>query len=336
MQRKTSNRQCMENILATRYAGLNLKNPIIAGSSGLTNNISKIKELEKAGIGAVILNSLFEEQISMQSNWLLADGDSPGANDYISQYVKSHEVADYLELIQQAKLNCRIPIIASINCYKSDSWTEFAHQIEMAGADAIELNIFILSTDINANSEALENEYIRILCKVKETVNIPVTIKLGKQFNNIPGIVNKLYANGAAGVVLFNRFYQPDIDINKLQFVSGQIFSSHSDISDTLRWTAIINGRVPQISIAASTGIHEWDDVIKCILAGASAVELCSTIYQHGNEIIGQVCNSLEEWMNSMNFKSIDAFAGKLNGANIADPSLYERVQFMKYFSNRD
>lgn len=326
----------MKISLETKYAGLTLKNPVIVGSSGLTNSVDKIKDLEKAGAAAVVLNSLFEEQISMQSNSVLGNGDYAEANDYISQYVKSHEISDYLELIQQAKSNCRIPIIASINCYKPDSWTEFAHQTEMAGADAIELNIFVLNSEINANSEAIENEYIRILNRVKEVVNIPVTVKIGKQFNNIPDIVNRLYANGAAGVVLFNRFYQPDIDINKLQFVSGQVFSSHSDIADTLRWTAIVAGRVPQISLAASTGIYEWEDVVKCILAGASAVELCSSIYQHGNELIGQMCRSLEEWMISMNFKSIEAFTGKLVCANMANPSLYERVQFMKYFSNRD
>jgi len=326
----------MKTSLETRYAGLSLKNPIIVGSSGLTDSIEKIKDLEKAGAAAIVLKSLFEEQITMQSNSLLENEDYPGANDYIAQYVKNHEITDSLKLIQQAKSNCNIPIIASINCYKSDSWTEFARQIEMAGADAIELNIFALHAEVNINCEAVEDEYIRILKKVKEIVSIPVTVKIGKQFNSIPYLVNKLYANGAAGVVLFNRFYQPDIDINKLQFVSGQVFSSHSDIADTLRWTAIVSERIPQIPLAASTGIHEWEDVIKCILAGSSAVELCSSIYQHGNEIIGQICRSLEEWMTSMNFKSIETFKGKLNCANIADPSLYERVQFMKYFSERD
>ncbi|MCL2649958.1 MAG: dihydroorotate dehydrogenase-like protein [Candidatus Azobacteroides sp.] len=326
----------MKRLLETRYAGLSLKNPLIVGSSGLTSSVEKIKELEKAGAAAVVLQSLFEEQISMQSDWLLENGDYPEANNYISQYVKSHEIVNYLELIQQAKSNCRIPVIASINCYKSDSWTAFVRQIEMAGADAIELNIFVLNTEINVSPEALENKYIKILNKVKDTVNIPVTIKIGKQFNNITNLVHNLYSNGASGVVLFNRFYQPDIDINKLQFVSGQVFSSHYDIADTLRWTSIVAGRVPQISLAASTGIHEWEDVVKCILAGASAVELCSAIYLHGNEMISQICRSLEEWMVSMNFKSIESFAGKLSSKNIADPSLYERVQFMKYFSNRD
>ena len=325
----------MKSLLETKYAGLNLKNPIIVGSSGLTNSFDKIKELEKAGAAAVVLRSLFEEQISMQSDRLLENENYPEANDYISQYVKNHEIADYLRLIQQVKAECSIPVIASINCYKPDSWTDFARQIEMAGADAIELNIFVLHAGINANSDALENEYIHILKKVKEIVNIPVTVKIGKQFCNIPNMVNKLYANGANGIVLFNRFYQPDIDINKLQFVSGQVFSSHSDIADTLRWTAIVSGRIPGISLAASTGIHDWEDVIKCLLAGSSAVELCSAIYQCGNELIGQICRSLEEWMVSMHFKTIESFVGKLSSANI-DPSLYERVQFMKYFSNRD
>ncbi len=325
----------MKISLETNYAGLRLKNPLIVGSSGLTDNIGKIKELEKAGAAAVVLKSLFEEQISMQSGHLFQEETYPEVSDYISEYVKSHEIASYLELIQQAKSNCRIPIIASINCYKSDSWTEFARQIETAGADAIELNIYTLYTEINS-VEVPEDEYIRILTKVKDVVNIPVTVKIGKQISNIPDLVNKLYANGAAGVVLFNRFYQPDIDINKLQFVSGQVFSTHSDIADTLRWTAIVSGRIPQISLAASTGIHEWEDVIKCMLAGASAVEICSTIYQNGNEMISQICRSLEDWLASVNFKSIHSIVGKLNGKNIPDALLYERVQFMKYFSNRD
>ncbi len=329
-------RNYMKNLLKTRYAGISIKNPIVVASSGLSDGVEKIKELEKAGAGAVVMKSLFEEQIYIQSYWMLEGSDYPEANDYIREYVKKHEVSDYLKTIQEAKSSCSIPIIASINCYKSDTWIEFAHQIEMAGADAIELNVFMLHTDINGNPEDEELVYINILNKVKEIVNIPISIKIGKYSGNIPRLVNKLYANGASGVVLFNRFYQPDIDINKLQIVSGQVFSSHSDIADTLRWIGIVSGSVPQIPLIASTGIHEWEDVLKCILAGAFAVELCSTIYQHGNEVIGQITRSIEEWMLSMNLKSIDEFRGRLNYSNIVDPSLYERVQFMKYFSNRD
>lgn len=326
----------MGNAFETKFAGLNLKSPIIIGSSGLTNSAEKNKELERSGAGAVVLKSLFEEQITMQSDWMLENSSYPEANDYIRNYVKSNEIADYIKLIQESKQQCSIPVIASINCYKPDSWVDFAHQIEMAGADAIELNVFAFNTEINTGLDFLEDTYTRILDKVREKVNIPVIIKMSRMFSNIVEMVNRLYAHGASGVVLFNRFYQPDIDINKLQMVSGQVFSSHMDIAETLRWTGIISGRVPQIPIASSTGIQDWEDVVKCILAGASAVEVCSTVYQHGHEIISQMKRSMEEWMHSINYKTIDDFRGKLNYAGIPDPSLYERVQFMKYFSNRD
>lgn len=324
----------MNHSLKTKYAELSLKNPIIIGSSGLSNKPEKVKELERAGAGAIVLKSLFEEQISLQSYWMLESSDYPEANDYIREYVRKNEVSDYLNLIQESKAICSIPIIASINCYRSNSWVEFAHQIEMAGADAIELNIFSLQTALQTNPA--DDFYIDILKKVKEFVHIPVMVKIGKYMGNIPEMVDKFHANGASGVVLFNRFYQPDIDIHKLQIVSGQVFSSHSDLSDTIRWMGIVSGQLPQVSLSASTGVFDWEDAAKVILAGASSVQLCSTVYQHGYEIIGEILSSLEEWMNSMNFKSIEAFKGRLNYSNITNPSLYERVQFMKYFSNRD
>jgi len=326
----------MHHLLSTRYAGLALKNPIIIGSSGLTNTAEKNKELERAGAGAIVLKSLFEEQISKQSDWLLENSDYPEASDYIRNYIQSHPVADYLNLIQESQHVCNIPVIASINCYDPGTWIDFAHQIEMAGASAIELNMFIMQTKIHAKANVEIDKYIRILQQIKEKVNIPIIVKIGKYFDNVSSFVNQLYANGADGVVLFNRFYQPDYDINKLQIVSGQVFSSHSDFPDTLRWTSIISGQIPTLSIASSSGLQDWEDVIKCLLAGANAVQLCSTIYQHGAEIISQILRSMEEWMHSMNFHSINEFCGKLNHRNIIDAMLYERVQFMKYFSNRD
>ena len=327
----------MKNIFETRFAGLNLSCPIIVGSSGLTNSVEKNKELEKAGAGAIILKSLFEEQIEMQSDSILdANNTFPEAEEYIHHYIKSNQISEYLTLIQESKRHCRIPIIASVNCYKEDAWIDFAHQIEMAGADAIELNIFALNTERNYDRDFLEKMYIRIVKKVKETVNIPIIVKMGKYFSHIVDLVDQLNAAGAAGVVMFNRFYQPDIDINKLQIVSGQVFSSHNDMADTLRWTGIVSGKLPNVPVASSTGIHDWEDIVKCILAGASAVEICSTVYQHGSEIIAAMKRSMDEWMTGMNFHSIQEFKGKLNYAQVVDPSLYERFQFMKYFSNRD
>lgn len=322
--------------LNTEYAGLNLKNPIIVGSSGLTNNAKKNKELEKSGAGAIVLKSLFEEQIEMMSDYMLEGTDYPEASDYIRNYVKSDQLVDYLGLVRETKKLCSIPVIVSINCYKANAWTDFAKQIESAGADAIELNIFSISTDIHNHPEGLVKDYIQILRKVKSVVRIPVIVKMTKMFGNIPYMVNKLYENGAAAVVMFNKYYQPDIDVHSLQIVSGHVFSSAVDISDTLRWTGIVSGIIPQINIACSTGIHDWEDVLKCILAGASAVQIASVIYQHGNEVIPQMLRSIEEWMATMNYKTITDFKGKLNFSNIPDPQLYERAQFMKYFSNRD
>jgi dihydroorotate dehydrogenase (fumarate) len=324
----------MDNMFKTRFAGLNLRNPIIIASSGLTNSAEKNKELEKAGAGAVVLESLFEEQIEIQTNKDTSLYSEVG--DYTLNSLKSAHIADYLKLIQESKKLCHIPIIASINCYRDDTWIDFVRQIEMAGADAVELNIFALNTADYEIGDCLENTYLRISKRVKESVNIPVIVKMSKYFSHIVNLTSDLQTAGVDGVVLFSRFYQPDIDINKLQINSGYVFSSQMEIGETLRWTAIASGKLKDVSLASCTGIHDWEDIVKCILCGASAVEICSTVYQHGNEIISAIQRSMEDWMNTMNFHSIEDFKGRLNFARVKDPSLYERVQFMKYFSNRD
>ena len=322
--------------MKTSYAGLTLRNPIIIGSSGLTNKAERNLEFEKAGAGAIVLKSLFEEQIEMQSASMLQENDYPEAADYIRSYVEAKQVNDYLALIRQSKELCTIPIIASINCYKAAAWTNFAQQIAQAGADALELNVFFMETDLHDSAEAVKETYVTILRQVKEAIRIPVIMKIGKQYSNIPSLVHALKANGADGVVLFNRFYQPDIDINTMQLVSGHVFSSAADLSDTLRWTAIVSGKVPGISVSASTGVHDWEGVVKCLLAGASGVQLCSALYTHGSVIVSQILTCLEEWMNQTHYESVDQFRGRLNYANIPNPAQYERAQFMKYFANRD
>ncbi|MDR1407071.1 MAG: dihydroorotate dehydrogenase-like protein [Tannerella sp.] len=323
--------------IETKYAGLTLRNPLIIGSSGLTNSASRNREYEKAGAGAIVLKSLFEEQIEMQSDRLVRPSDFPEAADYVAGYVKAHQLEQHISLIRETKALCSIPVIASINCYKIGTWTEYAAQLEMAGADALELNTFYLYTDPDdTQGDRAATLYTAILKEVKKTVSIPVIMKIGKGFTNIPALVSRLKSAGVNGVVLFNRYYQPDIDINKMQVISGTVFSSHSDLGDTLRWTAFVSGRVPGISIAASTGIHEWEDVIKCLLAGASAVQLCSAVYTHGAEIISQMLTCIEEWMIQSKYLSSNEFIGKLSFANVENPSFYERAQFMKYFSDRD
>lgn len=319
--------------LETTFAGLKLKNPLIAGSSGLTNSLKKIRELEDAGIGAIVLKSLFEEQIENHSEKLSQLSDYPEAADYINAYVEMNHKEKYLELIRSAKAECSVPIVASINCYKLARWTDFAKSVQDAGADALELNLFLLNAGEFADTW-LEDSYVNIVRELKKTITIPLVIKMAKNISNLPGLVGKLKALGADGVVLFNRFYQLDIDIKNLEITSGPVFSNPSDFSDTMRWTAIVTGRVPDFDVACSYGVHSWEDAIKGMLAGAGAIQLCSVLYEQGPTVVENMLTCMEEWMQQSNYTRISDFRGKLNYANIGSPSLYERVQFMKYFSN--
>ena len=316
--------------LETTFAGLQLKNPLIAASSGLTNSLKKIKELEEAGIGAVVLKSLFEEQIESHSGQLSQMTDYPEASDYINAYVEMNHMEKYLNLIRSAKEECNIPIVASINCYTQSRWIEFARTVQDAGADALELNLFLLNAGDHGDTW-LEESYVNIVRELKKVLTIPLVIKMAKTISNLPGLVGRLKALGAAGVVLFNRFYQPDIDINKMEIVSGPVFSTPSDFSDTLRWTAIVSGRVPKFDIACSYGVHGWEAVVKGILAGRvfSSVVCC----MEEGFCCYRDADCLEEWMKQNNYSTISEFRGKLSYSKVKDPSLYERVQFMKYFS---
>lgn len=333
VEERSFNKITMAN-LETTFAGLRLKNPLIAGSSGLTNSLKKIKDLEAAGVGAVVLKSLFEEQIEHHSGQLLDMSDYPEAADYLNAYVRMNHLDTYIELIRSAKRECGIPIVASINCYNLSGWTDFARTIQDAGADALELNVFVLNTE-EFGEDSIEDAYIRIVRELKEIIHIPVVVKMAKNIGNLPALIGKLKALGADAAVLFNRSYQIDIDINKLEIVSGPIFSEPADFGDTLRWTAIVSGSVPGFDLACSYGVHAWDDAIKGILAGASGIQLCSMLYRQGIEVVGEMLTCMEAWMLRNNYDCIEDFRGKLNYANIVHPSVYERVQFMKYFSNR-
>ncbi len=319
--------------LSTEYAGLKLRNPLIAASSGLTNSIHKIQQLEKAGVGAIVLKSLFEEQIDSHSEKLNLTSDYPEASDYIDAYVEMNHVGKYLDLIKQAKSTCNIPIIASINCYKVARWIDFAKKIEEAGADALELNIFLINTG-EYGDRYLEDSYVKIVRELRKKIRIPLIIKIARTVSNLPGLVEKLKALGVNAVVLFNRFYQLDIDITTMEITSGPVFSHPADFSETLRWTAITSGYVPGFDIACSYGVHKHEDIVKGILAGATAMQLCSVLYEEGMEIVPEMLTFLEEWMSQNNYKSLSQFRGKLNYSNIPSPALYERAQFMKYFSN--
>ncbi|MGE0088662.1 MAG: dihydroorotate dehydrogenase-like protein [Bacteroidales bacterium] len=319
------------NKLETTYLGLKLKNPIIVGSSGLTNSVEKIKKLETKGAGAVVLKSLFEEQIRMDAEKLGTHSDYPEAADYINYYLKNNSVQEYLDLIKEAKAAVSIPVIASINCVTSKDWIDFAKKIELAGADALEVNVYVLPIDRNVSSEKYEGIYLELAEKLKKILTIPFAFKLSFYFSNLVGLVQKLHV---PGVVLFNRLYSPDIDINTMKFTSADVFSSPADLRYSLRWVGIVSSTVAKVDIAASTGVHDGSAVIKQILAGATAVQVCSTLYKNGIDYLETMIKEVEAWMSKNGYKSISEFRGKMSFSKIEDPQIYERSQFMKYFSS--
>ncbi len=321
--------------LNTKFAGLQLRNPIIVSSSGLTNSAEKNKKLFDAGAGAIVLKSLFEEQITMEAASLKNPEFAEG-NDYLVEYVKGHKLAEYLQLVNESKKLCNIPIIASINCYTDSEWVDFAKQIEEAGADALEINILAVQTDRNYVYGSFEQRHIDILSHIKKVTKLPVIMKLGQNLTNPIALIDQLYANGAAGVVLFNRFYQPDINVEKMAYITGDVFSVPSDLNTPLRWIAIASSAVDKIDYAASGGVHSAKDIVKVLLAGGSAVEMCSVIYQFGPTCIKEMLTYLEGWMKAEGYDKIDKFKGKLSAKDLNGINMWERTQFLKYFTNKE
>lgn len=325
------------NQLKTTFAGLNLKSPVIVSSSNLTNSAAKNKKLEEAGAGAVVLKSLFEEQIMLQAKQLdNASMQSPESMDYLNQYVRSHQLTEYINLIQETKKVCTIPVIASINCYNNDEWTDFARKVEAAGADALEINILAVQTEADAAYGEFERQHIEILKNVKKQVNIPVILKLGSNLTNPIALVQQLYANGAAAVVLFNRFYQPDIDIDKMEYTAGEVFSHPADLATSLRWTGIASAKVSKLDYAVSGGVHDGKAVVKALLAGATAVEVCSAIFQQGDAVIAAMNEAVAAWMDKKGYTSIGQFKGKMNASRVEGINMFERTQFLRYFGTKE
>ncbi len=320
--------------LTTKFVGLEMRNPIIVSSSGLTDSVEKIRKLEEAGAGAVVLKSLFEEQILFEASRLSEQSDYPEADDYLRHYTRTNNVDKYVYLVEAEVKEPRIPVIASINCISDSEWFDFARKIEEAGAHALELNVYFLPSGKDTGSRIYEKLYLDIAEKVKSRVDIPVVMKLGPNFTNLVNLVDLLYHRGIDGVVLFNRFYSPDINIRDMKMTSSDVFSSPSDLRFSLRWVAILSSLVEQVDIASSTGVHDGEAVIKQLLAGAHAVQVCSAIYKHGPEHITKMLDELSKWMEEKNFAGLDAFRGMMNYDSIPDPQVYERSQFMRYFSD--
>lgn len=325
--------------LSTKYMGISLKNPIIAGSSGLTNSVENIIELEKNGAAAVVLKSLFEEQIKFEAGKNVSES-SMGqfyseAEDYIRNYSRDNKIDNYLHLIRDAKKNVSIPIIASINCVTSSEWIGFARKIQEAGADALELNIFILPSDPYQSGDENEKVYFDIVNKVKKQVSIPVAIKISYYFSGLAKTALKLSWTGIEGMVLFNRFFSPDIDIDNFKVTASNVFSKPEELAISLRWVAMLSDRL-HCDVAASTGVHDGSAVVKQLLAGAKAVQISSVLYKDGFGVIPKMLADLEAWMQKHNFKKLDDFIGKMSVKKADNPAAYERVQFMKHFSGID
>ena len=326
----------MATTLQTTFAGRSLRSPIIVSSSGLTDSAAKNQKLCEAGAGAIVLKSLFEEQIMMEADWHGDPNMYPEGSDYLVGYIRQHKLGEYLNLIRESKKVCDIPVIASINCYKDDEWADFAKQIEEAGADALEINILALQTDVQYTYGSFEQRHIDILRHIKKTVKMPVIMKLGSNLTNPVALIDQLYANGAAAVVLFNRFYQPDINIDKMTQVAGDVFSNEADLANSLRWTGIASAAVSKIDYAISGGIHSAEGVVKSILAGASAVEICSVLYKESSAVINEYNKFVADWMASKGMESIAQFIGKLNVGDVKGVNTFERTQFLKYFASHE
>lgn len=322
------------NRIETKYLGLKLKSPIIMSSSGLTSSLARIKEAEMAGVGAVVLKSIFEEQIDSEVAHVDSYNDYPEAADYVRTYVSENSLGLYLQLIQEAKAQCSIPIIASINCRNSGEWVNFARVIENAGADAIELNVFLLPVDRDMSSERIEKQYLDIIGEVRDAITIPLSVKLGAGFTNPLAIVREIYYRNVKGVVLFNRFYPMDIDIEKMEMTAGDIFSTPSELSNVLRWTGLVNGSLPLVDIAVSTGVRDGESVVKAMLAGASAVEIASVVYENGLGVVSEMNEFIKEWMIRHDYGMTRDFIGSMNARQLAHSQAYERTQFMKNYSN--
>ncbi len=321
--------------LSTRFLGLELKNPIVVGSSGLTNSIPQIKAFAEHGAGAVVLKSVFEEEVQFEYNQVMKEQGKPyylhEHLDYFDYEIKEQKLKDYIELIQEAKAVVDIPVIASINCVSLGDWVQFASRMEEAGADALELNLFLLPSDTNRTADDNYNFYINTVKTVLQKVNIPVGVKISSYFSDLGRVVKDLSDAGVAGITLFNRFYNPDIDIDQEKVIAAEVLSTPADYIIPLRWIGLMAGRI-DCDLVATTGIHDGNTVVKMLLAGADAVQIASVLYNEGAGAIGKIRTAVEAWMNQKGYASLNQFKGKLSFTKAPNAGWYERVQFMTYF----
>lgn len=322
--------------LTTTYLGLNLRSPLVVGAAApLSEDLDNIKRIEDAGAAAVVLHSLFEEQIEQEMltfhhHSLYGTESFAEALTYFPEPSIFHVGPDlYLEHIRQAKESTQIPIIASLNCSHGGGWTDYARKIEQAGADALELNIYAIPTDVTASAADLETQYLEILRAVKSAIAIPVAVKLSPYFTNLSYMAQQLQAGGADALVLFNRFYQPDIDIETLEITPHVLLSTPQDMRLPMRWIAILYGRIA-LDFAATGGIQKGTDVVRMLMAGARVTMLVSALLRHGIEHLQTIEQELLRWLEEHEYHSVGQLQGTMSQISCPTPNEFERVQYMK------
>ncbi|MCC6146412.1 MAG: dihydroorotate dehydrogenase-like protein [Anaerolineaceae bacterium] len=327
--------------LTTTYLGLTLKNPLVAAASPLSKKITNARRLEDAGVSAVVMYSLFEEQIVNESRAL---------NYYLNRGTESYAEAlsyfpemdhynigpeEYLGLIQKLKSTLDIPVIASLNGVSTGGWINYAHRMQEAGADALELNIYYIPTDFDITSAELEQNYIDLVSEMRQQIRIPMAVKLSPYFTALPSFARHLVEAGASGLVLFNRFYQPDLDIESLEVVPSLELSTAHEMRLPLRWIAILYGRLPA-DLALTTGAHNAESILKAMMAGASVVQPASALLLHGIHWTKETLASIEAWMERYEYESIQKMRGSMSQQAVADPAAFERANYMKALTSFD
>ncbi|NBF39990.1 MAG: dihydroorotate dehydrogenase-like protein [Spirochaetes bacterium] len=318
--------------LTTSYLGLELKNPVVVSSSGITRNVEGVLRCADAGAGAIVLKSLFEEQIESEAEQEQEATEvsmHPEADDYIRQMGKHLGPDDYLALVEQAKKKTDVPIIASLNSRTTKWWGNYARQLEQAGADAIELNMSIMPRRFEENADQVERRYVNIVDKVRRQTSVPLAAKIGPFFTALPHFTTALRKAGVQALVLFNRFYQLDINIQTKKLAPGYMFSTPQEVYLPLRWISILHPEVG-CDLSASTGVHTGTEAVKLLLAGAKTVQVCSTLYKNGIDRIATIRSDIERWMTEGGYETIDDFRGMLNQSQSGSPEAYERLQYIK------
>lgn len=323
--------------LSVKYMGLNLKSPLILGSCGLSNNINNLYAAEKAGFGAVVLKSVFEEQIKYEINatYNKSEETHSQAYDYIAHYQQMASFEKYLFQVREARASVKIPIIASVNCFTAEGLAQYAKAIEEAGAHALEVNYFVLPVNFNKNAEQYAEPYFKLIEGLKKVLSIPIALKTSMYFTDLAHFMQQLSYSGLDALVVFNRFHAPDIDLEKMSFFLSNNFSKSEEILNTLRWVGILSEHL-RCDISATTGCHDAEGLIKLILAGADSVQAASVFYEKGVEYGAVMLKGLSDWMDKKGYATIDDIKAKLNYTNIEDPSAYFRIQYMKHLSEME